>query len=383
MIYLDYHATTPCDPSVVQAMLPFFSRKFANPSSEIHSMGREARRAVETARGQIASFIGAETDDIVLTSGATESNNLAIMGLASRQDPARRTRIVTSAIEHKSVLAPLEVLSQQGFDVVVLPVDRLGRVSKDVAARETTDRTLLVSIQAANNEIGTIQDICAFSSLAHERGALFHCDAAQAAGKLPIDIDAWGVDLLSMSAHKMCGPKGIAALYVRGGVSRSVLRPLLYGGYQENGLRPGTLNVPLVVGFGEACRLAGEAMAEESIRLQQMRDSLEANLLQRIHGLKRNGALENRLPNNSSLTFPGIDAEALILNVPELALSTGSACNSGAQEPSYVLGAIGLSYDEANGTVRVGIGRFTTPEEIDIATAELITAFHRLGHQSG
>ena len=367
MIYLDNHATTQCDQRVVQAMLPFFSTAYGNPSSEIHAMGREARLAVETARLQVAGSIGAKPEEIIFTSGATESNNLCILGIAAKADLRSKRRIITSAVEHKSVQMTCQMLGERGLNLVVLPVDASGRVRESIALEQITDETLLASIQAANNEIGTIQQIRQFADMVHHKDALFHCDAAQAIGRISVDVDAWDVDLLSLSAHKVYGPKGIGAVYVRGGANRAPFKSLLYGGDQEGGLRPGTLNVPLIVGFGEACRIAAEVMTDESVRIKLMRDWLEAGLLAAIPDLKRNGDLINRLPNNSSLTFPGVDAEALIMSIPELALSTGSACNSGAQEPSYVLRAIGLTHEQAQSSLRIGLGRFTTDSDIETA----------------
>lgn len=368
MIYLDNHATTPCDPRVVKVMLPFFSERFANPSNEIHQMGRDARKAVEQARLQVAELVGAEAGEILFTGSATESNNLSILGLAQIQKCKSRDRIVTSAIEHKSILAPCHVLEGRGYQLSVLPVNNLGHVNEDIAQEQINENVLFVSIQAANNEIGTIQRIRLLCDLAHRQGVVFHCDAAQAVGKIPVDVNEWGVDLLSFSAHKMYGPKGIAALYIRGGASHLPLKPIFYGGDQEFSLRPGTLNVPLIVGFGESCRIASEVMNEESKRIAEMRNNLETALMERISDLKRNGDIANRLPNNSNLMFPGVDAEALIMSMPELMLSTGSACNSGTQEPSYVLKAIGLNHDEANSTLRIGLGRFNTDSEIITST---------------
>jgi len=378
MIYLDNHATTPCDPRVVEVMLPYFSERFANPSSAIHQMGRVARQAVDKARAQVAQLIGAEPEEILFTSSATESNNLALLGLARAAKGTSRKRLVFTEIEHKSVLMPCRALESEGFTAVPLPVDSVGRVRREVYDSAMRDDVLVVSIQAANNEIGTIQDISTLSRSAHTLGVLFHCDAAQAVGKIPVDVEVWGVDLLAMSAHKMYGPKGIAALYIRGGISRSNLKPFLYGGNQESGLRPGTLNVPLIAGFGEACRLAGEFMKDEAVRIATMRDTMESELVAAMPGLKRNGDLSNRLPNNSSLTFPGVDAEALILSMPELAISTGSACNSGAQDPSYVLRSIGLSHEDAGCTFRLGMGRFTIPSDCAIAARIISDAAKRL-----
>jgi len=370
LIYLDNHATTRCDPRVVEAMQPFFSESYGNPSSTEHAMGRAAGSAVEVARGQIAQLIGARPREIVFTSGATESNNLAIMGLARGSQNSRR-RIVTSAIEHKSVLNACRQLGHEGFEIKVLPVDTSGRVELDVASGEIDDKTLLVSIQAANNEIGTIQSIRELADLAHDNGAYVHCDAAQAVGKIPVDVMEWGVDLLSLSAHKMYGPKGIGVLYLRGGPYAFPIEPILWGGGQEYRLRSGTLNVPAVVGMGVAAELAQKELPEESQRISQLRDRFEG-LVMADAEVKRNGDLKNRLPGNSSLTFIGVDAEALIINAPELAISTGSACDTGAPEPSRVLLAIGLSREEAFGTVRICPGRFSSDDEIDRAVHILL-----------
>jgi cysteine desulfurase len=359
-------------------MLPFFSVRFGNPSNEIHSMGREARQAVDRARYQVAQLIGAQPEEIIFTSSATESNNLAILGLARSGKSHGRSKVVHSSIEHKSVLEACHALTSEGFEASSVSVDMAGHVDADGYRSALNGQVLLVSIQAANNEIGTIQRISALSERAHEHGAVFHCDGAQAVGKIPINVDTLDVDLLSVSAHKMYGPKGIAALYIRGGASRTGFKPLQYGGNQEWGLRPGTLNVPLIVGFGEACRIAAEVMTVESARTASLRDRLESALLAALPSLKRNGDLTNRLPNNSSLTFPGLDAESLIMSMPELALSTGSACNSGAQDPSYVLRAIGLSHDDAQGSLRVGVGRFNTVVEMNVAIKEISSAFERL-----
>lgn len=370
MIYLDYHATTPCDPRVVEAMLPYFTEQFANPSSATHRAGKSAAKAVEQARRQVAELIGAEPREIIFTSGATESNNLAILGLARHANNKRR-KIVTTAIEHKAVLAPGKHLEKLGFEMVVLPVDAAGRINRDAAQEAIDKNTVVVSIQAANNEIGTIQDIAYFAHLAHEQGALFHTDAAQAVGKIPVDVAEWDVDLLSISAHKLYGPKGVGALFVRGGPYGLPLEPLVYGGGQEADVRPGTMNVPGIVGLGKACALCQDEMAVESQRVAILRDHLESLLFAQISNVQRNGDLTNRLSGNSSLTLPGIDAEALIANVPELSLSAGSACTSGTPAPSHVLLAIGMGREAAHQTIRIGLGRFSTEEEI-ITAANLI-----------
>ena len=376
-IYLDYHATTPCDPRVVEAMLPYFTEGFGNPSSSLHRIGQAAADAVEKARAQIADLIGCQPGEIVFTGGATESNNLAIFGLA-RGNPTKRKRIVTTTVEHKAVLGPCQELQKQGFDIVRLPVDAVGCVDLDAARHAITDDTLLVSIQAANNEIGTLQPVVEVAQIAHERGALVHCDAAQAVGKIPVDIVSWGIDVLSISAHKLYGPKGVGALFISGGPRALPIKPLMVGGGQEQELRPGTLNVPGIVGFGEASSLSAVHLTEEAKQIAALRDRLENQLLQGIEGLGRNGSVQQRLPGNSSLTFPGVDAEALIANVPQLALSTGSACTSGAIEPSHVLLAIGLSREQAYSTLRIGLGRFTTKAEVERAADEIIRAIQRL-----
>lgn len=368
-IYLDHHATTPCDPRVVEAMLPFFTAHFGNPSSP-HQAGRVADDAVQSAREEVAALLGAQRGEIVFTSGATESNNLALLGLA-RAFGDKRRRIVTTAVEHKAVLEPCRWLQKQGFDLVILPVDRTGTVDLEAASQAITENTLFVSIQAANHEVGTIQPVRELAQLAHEHGAFVHCDAAQAAGKIPLDVAEWDVDLLSLSAHKMYGPKGVGALYVRGG-KRSGLSPLVFGGDQENALRPGTLNVPGIVGLGEACRLCREEMAEEGARLSELRDEFEAALLEQVPELRRNGHLTRRLPHSSNLFFPGIDAEMLLANLPNLMISTGSACTSGAIEPSQVLTAIGLSRDEAHSTIRVGLGRFNTQAQVESVAHHIV-----------
>lgn len=382
VIYLDHHSSTPLDPRVVQAMMPYWTDNPANPSNPYHLLGRRAAEAVETAREQVAALIGARCTEIVFTGGATESNNLAILGTALSHTGNRR-RIVTCAIEHKSVLEPCRWLAERGFEVVVVPVDRLGHVHLSVLEQAVDDNTLLVSIQLANNEIGTIQHMEQVAAIVHRSGALLHCDGAQAVGKIPVNVDHLYLDMLSISAHKLYGPKGIGALYIRGGIKRAGLQPLAFGGGQEWSLRPGTLNVPAIVGFGEACRICREEIGEEAQRVSRLRDRLEQFLLERIPRLQRNGDLSHRLPNNSSLTFPDVEADALLLNLPDIALSTGSACTAGALEPSHVLLAIGLDREEGYRTVRVGIGRFNTEQEIERAAARIVEVVHHLSGLSG
>lgn len=379
MIYLDNHATTVCDPQVVDAMMPYFSGSYGNPSSP-HEFGQEAAVAVDQAKRQIAAMLSANPEEIVFTSGATESNNLALLGAARqhRNIGGTRRRLVTTPIEHKSVLSPLHYLKQRGWEIVYLPVDATGRVDLIKAQTLITEDTLLVSVQAASSEIGTIQPVAALADLAHDKGALFHCDASQAIGKIALQVDEWRVDLLSFSGHKLYGPKGVGALWIKGGEKRLPLASLMYGGGAAGGLRPGTLPVPLLVGLGEACVLATEQLTEESQRIVSLRDSFELNILTALPLVTVNGALADRLPNNSSLTFGGLEAEALLANLPDVAASTGSACESGNIEPSRVLLGIGLTREQAFSTIRFGLGRFTTDTEIHTVGAQLIAAYREL-----
>lgn len=371
-IYLDYNATTPVDPRVLEVMLPYFSQVYGNPANGLHRQGRLAAEAVDIAREQVAQLIGARPQEIFFTAGATESNNLAIEGVTRRAAGGPRSRIVTTAIEHKAVLAPCQRLERDGWEIIVVPVDDDGVVDLAAAEAAITDGTLLVSVQAANNEIGTLQPLAQLASMAHSRGALFHCDAAQAVGKVPFDVDTLDIDLLSASAHKLYGPKGVGLLYVRGGARRSPLEPLVLGGGQEAGMRSGTSNVPGIVGFGAACELAQNELSAETSRIRGLRDLLEQKLSEKIMGLVINAFEADRLPNTSSLVFPGVDADALLLNMPSLMLGTGSACTSGAIEPSHVLQAIGLDREAAYATIRVSLGRFTNEEDIYSAVAAIV-----------
>lgn len=381
--YLDYNATTPCDPRVVEKMLPFFSEWYGNPATGLHLQGRRAARAVDEAREQVAALIGGRPSEVIFTGGATESNNLAILGLGRANRQGERTRIVTSAVEHKAVLLPCRQLQEEGYELIVLPVDGQGRVLVDQAEAAINDRTLLVSVQAANNEVGTLQPIERIADIAHRHGAIVHCDAAQAAGKIQVDLatEAWQVDLLSISAHKLYGPKGVGALYIRNGPRASALAPLQYGGGQERGLRPGTTNVPGIVGLGEACRICSVDLAQERVDIARLRDQLERALLTGFAGLRINGRGALRLPNTSSLTFSGIDADAFLLNLKEVMMGTGSACSSGALEPSHVLLAMGLSRAEADSTVRASLGRFTTLDQIERASSLILNAVHGMTEQ--
>ncbi len=374
-VYLDNQATTRCDPRVLKAMLPFFTEQYGNPHSVEHGMGLAAEAAVETARAAVAGLIGANANEVVFTSGATESNNIAIKGAARHAarmgDPRRR--IVTVATEHKCVLESVGDLAAEGFEPVFLPVRADGLLDPAALHAALAEPTLLVSIMAVNNETGVVQGIPALASMAKDAGALFHTDAAQAVGKIPIDVAAWRVDLLSVSGHKLYGPKGVGALYVRRR-PRVRLMPLFSGGGQERGLRSGTLPAPLIVGFGEACRIAALETAGEGARIGELRDRLWHRLSAEIPGVLINGSLAARIPGNLNLTFPGATASELMARTPELCVSTGSACSSATIEPSYVLRAMGISDEAAARSLRIGIGRFTSPADVDYAAAALAAA---------
>lgn len=377
-IYLDYNATTPCDPRVVNKMLPYFNQIYGNPANNLHRQGRMAAQAVDEARQYVAGLIEASAGEIYFTSGATESNNLAIFGLSKVIPTGSRKRIVTSQTEHKAVLLPCKKLEQSGFDVVYLPVNADGQIRLEDAETEINEDTILVSIHAANNEIGVLQPIKEISAIAHRHGAIMHTDAAQIVGKLPVNVEEIGIDLLSLSSHKLYGPKGVGALYIRGGCRSIPIEPLILGGGQEKGLRSGTTNVPAIVGFGEACLIAKELLKDEAVRISALRDQLEQNLTPKIPAMYINGLKAPRLPNTSSLTFPGIDADALLLNLPQVMMSTGSACNSGALEPSHVLQAIGMNRSDASSTIRISLGRFTTENDIQEASTLIVEAYNRL-----
>ena len=362
-VYLDYHATTPVDPRVLEAMLPFFTEHFGNPASASHAWGWKAQEAVEAARRDVASLIGATPREIVFTSGATESNNLALDGIA-RTAPAGRRHLAVSAIEHKSVLEAAKSLEAAGWRLSVIPVTRDGLLDLDALRAAVSDETAIVSVMAANNEIGVIQPLAEIVQMAHARGALVHSDAAQAVGKIAIDVGALGIDLLSITGHKMYGPKGCGALYVR---KRTVLAPAIRGGGQERGLRSGTLNVPGIVGLGRACAVARAEWPEESRRLAALRDRLLAGLSSRLDGVVVNGSLEHRLPHNLHVNFEGVDGDSLLIGISDIAVSSGSACSSASATPSHVLRALFGDAPVPAATIRFGLGRFTTTEEIDYA----------------
>ena len=386
-IYLDNQSTTRLDPRVLEAMLPYFTEHFGNPHSTSHVYGRIAAEAIERARGEVAALISADPREIVFTSGATEANNLAVKGAARfarahPRDVKTRDHIVTLPTEHKCVLESCAQLEREGFAVTYLPVEPNGLVALDKLAAALTERTLLVSVMAAHNEIGVIQPLAEIGALCRARGVLFHSDAAQAAGKIPLDVEAMHIDLLSISGHKVYGPKGVGALYVRRR-PRVRLLPLIDGGGQERGLRSGTLPTPLCVGLGHAAMIAASEMTGEAARLRGLRDRLYQGLARRVPELSLNGDPERRLAGNLNLTFPGIEAPALIEACPTIAISTGSACTSATVEPSYVLRALGLPDTLANSAIRIGLGRFNTAAEVDFAVDALAAGAARLTDQSG
>jgi cysteine desulfurase len=376
-VYLDYHATTPVDPAVLDAMLPFFTERFGNAASKQHAYGWEAHEAVDRARRQVADLIKASSNEVVFTSGASESNNLAIKGVAC----ARRSRgnhLVTIATEHKSVLDSCARLERDGFRVSTLGVDSEGFVNLDALREAVTSETVLVSVMAANNEIGVLQPLAEIAAIVHERGALLHTDAAQAVGKVPIDVSALGVDLLSLTAHKCYGPKGTGALYVRRQRPKVPIECQIDGGGHENGMRSGTLNVPGIVGLGACAEVAGRLLAEESARLSALRDRLLAGLRAGLDEVTVNGSLERRLPHNLHVSFAGIEGEALLMALGDLAVSTGSACSSGSQAPSHVLQAIGAVAEGAGASIRFGLGRWTSDADVDFAIDRVTTVVRSL-----
>lgn len=377
-IYLDNNATTRCDPRVVEKMLPFFTETYGNPANGYHLQGRIASRAIENAREEIAKLIGAHSYEIFFTSGATESNNLAIFGLAKIAKNSSRNHVITSKIEHKAVLLPCKQLLEDHFLADFLEVNDQGEVNPASVENALNRSTLLVTIHLANNEIGTIQPIKNLAEITHRVGAFLHTDAAQAIGKIPVDVNDLGVDLLSISAHKLYGPKGIGALYIRGGLKSIPITPIFHGGGQEKGLRSGTSNVPAIVGFGEAARLCAINLINEYKKIAHLRDEFEQELASLVPGLVINAKKANRLPNTSNITFPKVDADALLLNLTDVMLSTGSACNSGAMEPSHVLQALGLTREAAQRTIRASLGRFTTLEEIHSAVEKIVQTYKLL-----
>ena len=375
-IYLDNQATTPVDPRVLDAMLPYFKGDFGNAASRTHSFGWTAEAAVDRAREQIAELIHADAREIIFTSGATESDNLAIKGVASVHRE-KGGHLITQATEHHAVLDSCKALERRGFDVTDLPVDRYGQVAPRTVSDAIREDTVLVSIMAANNEIGTVQPLGAIGSICRERNLLFHCDAAQAVGKLPIDVHTLGIDLLSISAHKLYGPKGVGALYVRGR-PRVRLVAEIDGGGHERGMRSGTLNVPGIVGLGAACELAHAEMAAEGTRVRALRERLRTRLFDGLDDIYLNGHPDKRLDGNLNISFEGVEGESLLVGLGEIALSSGSACTSAALEPSYVLRALGMPSRLAESSIRFGLGRFNTEAEIDHVAGRVIEEVGRL-----
>ena len=368
-IYLDYQSTTPTDPRVLEAMLPYFFDKPGNPHSQTHGYGREAQDAVEAARAKIAAIIGADAREIIFTSGATESNNLALKGAAQFYGN-EKSRIITTTTEHKCVIETCRNLGSNGHDIVFLPVRKSGLIDLEKLAAEITNDTLLVSVMAAHNEIGVIQQVASIGDLCRKNGVLFHTDSAQAVGKIPINVNTMNIDLMRISGHKMYGPKGIGALYVRRR-PRVRLNPQIDGGGQERNLRSGTLPTPLCVGLGTACQIASDELVQEAQRTGDLRDFLYEGIAERLTDVTVNGDLNHRLPGNLNLSFADLDSETIISALPDIAISSGSACTSNSIEPSYVIRALGLSEEIARNSFRFGIGRFTTKAEIDYVIERL------------
>ena len=376
-IFLDHHSTTPVDPAVLEAMLPYFTRDFGNAASRNHEYGWTAEAAVEKARGQVAALIGASDKEILFTSGATESNNLAIQGVA-RMHQEKGRHIITSPIEHKAVLDTCQYLESIGFEVTTLPVDKYERVSAEEVAKAIRPDTILVSVMFANNELGTINPIAEIGKVCKERGVLFHTDAVQACGKIPVDVEAMGIDLLSLTAHKMYGPKGVGALYVRRRNPRVRLSPIVHGGGHERGMRSGTLNVPGIVGFGKAAEIAKVRLQQDCEHSKRLRDRLWDAIRTRLDEVHLNGHPTERLPHNLNVSFAYVEGESLMMGIKELAVSSGSACTSASLEPSYVLKAIGVGDELAHSSIRFSVGRGTTDEEIDYAIERVVATVLKL-----
>ncbi|MBZ5522016.1 MAG: IscS subfamily cysteine desulfurase [Acidobacteriia bacterium] len=376
-IYMDNHATTPMDPRVLQAMMPYFTEKFGNAASRNHQFGWEAEAAVETAREQIAKLIGATAKEIIFTSGATESDNLAIKGVAEMYRE-KGNHIITAVTEHKAVLDTCKRLEKYGYKVTYLPVKADGLVDLDQLKDAMTDKTILVSIMAANNEIGVLQPLEEIGKLCRSRGVFFHSDAVQALGKVPLDVNKMNIDLASLTGHKLYGPKGCGALYVRRKNPRVQLSAILDGGGHERGMRSGTLNVPGIVGFGKACEISMNEMAEESRRVGALRDRLKQKLTAELDEVFINGTMDHRLPGNLNISFLYVEGESLLMGINDIAVSSGSACTSATLEPSYVLKSLGLGDDVAHSSIRFGIGRFNTEAEVDYVAGRLVEVVKKL-----
>ncbi|MCX5658665.1 MAG: IscS subfamily cysteine desulfurase [Planctomycetota bacterium] len=380
-IYMDYNATTPVDPRVLEAMLPYFTQMFGNAASRNHSFGWEAEAAVDKAREQVAALIGASEKEIIWTSGSTESNNLAIKGAADMYKDKGR-HIITALHEHKAVLDPCKRLQKEGFDVTFLQPDRSGVITAAQVAEAIRPDTILISLMWANNEIGTINEIPGIGKICKEKDIIFHTDATQWVGKMPTDVEEAGIDLLSASAHKMYGPKGVGFLYVRRRKPRVRLTPLFDGGGHERGMRSGTLNVTGIVGMGAAAEICQREMAQESARIRAMRDRLETAILARLDATRVNGQVDRRLPQTSNISFAYVEGESLMMAIKEIAVSSGSACTSASLEPSYVLKSLGIGDDLAHSSLRFGLGRFTTDEEVDYAIESVVRGVSRLREMS-
>ena len=376
-IYMDNHATTQMDPRVLEAMLPFFGNVFGNAASRNHAFGWEAEKAVEVAREQVAKLIGCTPKEIIFTSGATESNNLAIKGIAEMYRD-RGTHIITQVTEHKAVLDTCKKLEKQGYRVTYLPVQANGLIDVEDLRRAMDEKTILVSIMYANNEIGVIQPVAEIGKLCHEKGVIFHTDGVQAVGKIPVNVQTDNIDVLSLTAHKIYGPKGVGALYVRRRNPRVQISEQINGGGHERGMRSGTLNVPGIVGLGAACEIAGAEMAVESERLQELRDYLKAKFEKALDYVHVNGDMQHHLPGNLNVSFVYVEGESLLMGINDIAVSSGSACTSATLEPSYVLKALGLGDDVAHSSIRFGLGRFNTKAEVDYVSDKLIDVVSKL-----
>lgn len=380
-IYMDYHATTPVDPRVLEAMLPYFTEHFGNAASRNHAFGWAAEEAVDTARTQVADLIGANAKEIIFTSGATESNNLAIKGVAEMYRE-KGNHVITCVTEHKAVIDTCKKLEKQGYRVTYLPVQKDGRIDLGDLRAAITDKTILITIMTANNEIGVLQPIAEIGAIAKEKGILFHTDAVQAVGKVPFSVTETKADLVSISAHKMYGPKGVGALFVRRRNPRVLLAEQINGGGHERGMRSGTLNVPGIVGIGAAAAIAKAEMSQESERLRALRDRLNEKLHANLDELYINGSMEHRLPHNLNVSFAYVEGESLLMGINDVAVSSGSACTSASLEPSYVLKALGAGDDLAHSSIRFGLGRWTTDAEVDYVVEKLTTVVRRLREMS-
>jgi cysteine desulfurase len=376
-IYMDNHATTPVDPRVLEAMLPYFNERFGNAASRNHAFGWTAEEAVENARGQIARLINATPKEIIFTSGATESDNLAIKGVAEMYRE-KGNHIITQVTEHKAVLDTCKRLEKYGCQVTYLPVERDGRISLDDLVRAITPKTILITIMYANNEIGVVQPIAEIGKIAKEKGIFFHVDGVQAVGKIPVDVQKDNIDLLSMSGHKIYGPKGVGALCVRRKNPRVQVSAIIDGGGHERGMRSGTLNVPGIVGFGKACEVCINEMAEEGERMRRLRERLKDGIFSQLDEVYINGSMVHRLPNNLNVSFAYVEGESLLMGINDVAVSSGSACTSATLEPSYVLKALGVGEDLAHTLIRFGLGRFNTEEEVDYVISRVVETVNRL-----